>query len=218
MDLGVLGGTFNPVHLGHLRAAEEVGEALGLERVAFVPAKSPPHKGGEAMAPPEVRLAMVRAAVDGNPRFRVLDLELRRSGPSYSFDTLTALRRELAPEDRLWFLVGADAFREIHTWHRYEELFALADFAVMRRPPGGAPLGPPAAVADRFELRGTGFRHVSGREVRVVPVTLLDVSSTRIRRALAAGASVRYLVPEAVRRLLEEACAEHPEWFTGSDE
>lgn len=216
MELGIFGGTFHPVHLGHLRAAEEVREALGLGRVLFVPAKLPPHKDARAVAPPEVRLDLVRRAVEGNPAFGVSDLELRREGPSYSVDTLREIRAGLAPGDRLWFLVGSDAFREIHTWHRYPELFALADLAVMRRPPQAAPPQPPPALAAEFSPVPGGLRHRSGRQVCFVPVTLLDVSATAIRRALVEGRSVRYLVPEAVRGELERLGRTHPHWFSGS--
>lgn len=216
MELGIFGGTFHPVHLGHLRAAEEVREALGLARVLFVPAKLPPHKDARAVAPPEVRLDLVRRAVEGNPAFGVSDLELRRAGPSYSVDTLRDFRERLAPEDRLWFLVGSDAFREIHTWYRYPEIFALADLAVMSRPPQAAPPAPPPGLEGELTPVPGGLRHRSGREVRFVPVTLLDVSATAIRRALVQGRSVRYLVPEAVRGELERLGREHPHWFAGS--
>lgn len=218
MNVGVLGGTFNPIHFGHLRAAEEVREALRIDRVIFIPAKVPPHKGASGLAPPEVRLELVLKAVAGNPGFEVSDLELRRAGPSYSVDTLSQLRRQLSSGDRLWFLLGADAFREIHTWHRYPELFGLADIAVMRRPPYDSALVPPPEIASDFVPHPMGFRHASGREVTFVPITLLDISSTRIRRALAEGRSVRYLVPEAVQTKLEALRAENPVWFARSQE
>ncbi|RMG85566.1 MAG: nicotinate-nucleotide adenylyltransferase [Candidatus Dadabacteria bacterium] len=214
--IGVFGGTFNPVHLGHLRAAEEVADALGLERVWFVPARIPPHKGAGGLAPAEARLEWLREAVADNPRFGVSDRELRREGPSYTVDTLTEWRAEAGPEGRLWFLLGADAFREIHTWHRYPELFALADLAVMRRPPDEGPLGPPRALEGEFEATPHGYRHRSGREVRIVRVTPLDISSSSIRDLVAHGRSVRYLVPDPVRVVLERAAREHPGWFFGS--
>jgi nicotinate-nucleotide adenylyltransferase len=206
----VFGGTFNPVHLAHLRVAEEVREALGLDRVLFVPARIPPHKTSAQVAPPAERLAMVREAVAGNPRFEVSDLELRRQGPSYSVDTLAALRAGLGARDRLWFLLGADSFREIHTWHRFPEIFRVADLAVMRRPPDLGALPPPPGLAGELEAVAGGYRHASGRDVRFVPVTLLDISSTQIRRALAEGRSVRYLVPDAVLARLEPSPAAGP--------
>jgi nicotinate-nucleotide adenylyltransferase len=210
LDLGVLGGTFNPIHLGHLRAAEEVREALGLERVLFVPARVPPHKAAAEVAPPAVRLRMVRRAIEGNRCFEVSDLELRREGPSYSVDTLAALRAGLGAGDRLWLLVGADAFREIHTWWRFADLFSLADVAVMRRPPEDGPLPPPRGMEGDFQATGGGYVHASGREIRFVPVTLLDISSTRIRKALSEGRSARYLVPDAVLAELRDFASTTP--------
>jgi len=214
--VGVFGGTFNPVHLGHLRAAEEVREALSLERVLFVPARVPPHKGGEPVAPADVRLELVTRAVGGNPGFGVSDLELRREGPSYSVDTLTELQEGAAGEGELWFLMGADAYREVHTWHRYAELFRLANVAVMRRPPGAGPLVAPRGLAGDFAATGEGLRHRSGRHVRLVDITLLDISSTQVRRALARGCSIRYLVPEAIRPTLEALVRDNAHWFAGS--
>jgi nicotinate-nucleotide adenylyltransferase len=211
LGIGAFGGTFNPVHLGHLRVAEEVREALGIERVVFVPAKIPPHKEAASVAPPEIRLEIVREAVAGNPNFLVSDLELSREGPSYSVDTLSEMRRNCAPGRRLWFIMGSDAFRDIHTWHRYPELFELADIAVMSRPPHRSLVAPPAALVDQFDPTETGFRHVSGHEVRFVPVTLLDISSTIIRRALAQGRSVRYLVPEVILNRLTDSSRRTPE-------
>jgi nicotinate-nucleotide adenylyltransferase len=198
VNVGVLGGTFNPIHLGHLRVAEEARQALALDRVVFVPSRIPPHKAAAEVAPPEVRLAMVRRAVETNPLFEVSELEFDREGPSYSVVTLRELRRTLAPADRLWFLMGEDAFRDIHTWHRFPELFEQADIAVLRRPPAAGELKPPPSLAWDFAPAESGFRHRSGREVRFVPVTLLDISSTRIRKDLAEGRSVRYLVPDRV--------------------
>lgn len=212
----MFGGTFNPVHLGHLRAAEEVREALSLDRVLFVPARVPPHKGGEPVAPAEVRLELVARAVEGNPGFGVSDAELRREGPSYSVDTLAQMGGAAGPGGELWFLMGADAYREVHTWHRYEDLFGLANVAVMRRPPEDGPLPPPLGMAERFRPSAGGFRHGSGREVRFVDITLLDVSSTQVRRALARGRSVRYLVPEAIRPSLEALVRDNPHWFAES--
>jgi nicotinate-nucleotide adenylyltransferase len=216
LSLGVFGGTFNPVHLGHLRAAEEVREALGLDRVLFVPAKIPPHKPGRSIAPPDVRLDLVRRAVRGNPGFGVSERELLRPGPSYSVDTLRELRAETGPDARLWFLLGADAYREIHTWYRYPDLFRLADVAVMHRPPDPVPDASPSGLEGEFAPTALGFRHRSGREVRFVPVTLLDISSTAVRQALAQGRSVRYLVPDPLIGELRRLAAESPEWFARS--
>lgn len=201
----MLGGTFNPIHVGHLRAAEEMREALGLDRIVLVPAAEPPLKrgGSDPIAPAALRLAWTRAAVRGNPALSVDDLELRRRGPSYTVDTLRALREELAPA-RLTFLIGDDAFAELDAWHEPAALLTLADFAVMTRPPGlGKPLRSllPEPLAAAFDWAGDGEsgRHRTAEtSVARVPIAALDVSATDIRRRIRAGRSVRYLLPEAV--------------------
>ncbi len=213
----MFGGTFNPVHLGHLRAAEEVREALGLERVWFVPSRIPPHKAPDGILPPEVRLGWVEQAVAGNPGFAVSSVELGRDGPSYSVDTLGVLARQAGPGRRLWFLLGVDAFLEIHTWHRVDDLLSQVNLAVMRRPPHDDPVRPPGPLRDVLRPAPGGFRHRSGTEVRFVPVTRLDISASRVRAALAAGRSVRYLVPEPVRSAVEAWRAEHPHWPARSE-
>ena len=184
MRIGVFGGTFDPPHLGHLIVASDACDALGLDRMIFVPAADPPHKQGQVVAPPAVRLRMVRAAIAGDARFEADDLELLREGLSYTVDTLRELNRR-HPGAELYFLVGADQVRQLHTWREPEEVSRLACLAVMHR--GGEP--PDVAV---------GVRH------RIVPVTRVDISATEIRARLRAGRTVRYLVPEAVRALVEE--------------
>jgi len=203
---GIFGGTFNPVHVAHLRAAEEVAEALGIERMVFVPAASPPHKrtdSADPIAPAELRLAWLVEAASGNPRFRVDPVEVERGGISYSVDTLREIASRLAPE-RPVFVIGWDAFREIDTWKDPATLFALADFAVMTRPPvSAANLGSflPSCVRDdaRVAVDGLSAEHgAAGGWIRLVPVTPLDVSASDVRRRLREGRSVRYLLPERV--------------------
>ncbi len=204
--VGLFGGTFNPIHVGHLRAAEEVGEALDLERVVFVPSAQPPHKRhgeGDVIAPPAARLAWVRAAVAGNPRFSVDAIEQARAGPSYSVDTLRAYAAE-PRRPRVVFVIGSDAFVDLGTWREPAALLSLADFAVMTRPP--APLGAlaewlPPDFARVFELApdGRSARHrEAGTWIRTVGITALDVSSSDVRARLRAGRSVRYLLPDGV--------------------
>lgn len=211
--LGILGGTFNPIHFGHLRAAEEVAEALGLEQMWLVPSAEPPHKRGSAedpVAPAAQRLAWARAACEGNPRLAVSELEIRRGGASYTVDTLRAVGEQSAPE-RPVFAIGSDAFAELGTWREPKQLFALADFAVMTRPPhmaGRLDDWIPDAVRDAFEIAPDGHRarHVaSGGAVRIVPISALDISSSDIRARLREGRSIRYLLPEGVRRAVEES-------------
>lgn len=208
--IGVFGGTFDPIHVGHLRAAEEVAEAEELERVLLVPSAQPPHKqerDGDPIAPAARRLAWVRAACEENPRLLACDLEIARGGPSYTVDTLGVLAERSAPE-RLVFLIGADAFAELGSWREPSRLFALADFAVMTRPgtPGTLADWLPAALRAELALApgGDSARHAgSGGAVRRVPISAFDVASSDIRARVRRGASIRYLVPEAVRRDIE---------------
>ena len=183
MRIGVFGGTFDPPHLGHLVVASDACEALDLGRVLWIPSAVPPHKLRTVRAPAEARLEMVRAAIQGDPRFEADDVELRRAGPSYTVDTL----RELAsrhPGDELVLLIGADNLREIPVWREPGEILRLARVAVLSRDGAGVP--PDAAIP-----------------ATAVAVTRVDVSATEVRRRAAAGETIRYLVPDAVRALVE---------------
>jgi nicotinate-nucleotide adenylyltransferase len=199
VNVGVLGGTFNPIHIAHLRLCEEMREALALERVLLVPAGDPPLKR-EGVAPASHRLEMVRRASAANPALEVSDLEVRRAGPSYTVDTLAALRERL-PGASLWFLVGADTLRDLESWHEPARLFALAHFAVAARPghaPGLRELLP-ASLAAAFRDGPRGLVHAaSGNELRAIPFTPLSVSASDVRRRVARRASNRNLVPDEV--------------------
>lgn len=221
MRLGVFGGTFNPVHIGHLRAAEEVREAIGLDRVLFVPAGVPPLKGGGALphggvharaynpadsflAPAWARLRMVELAVAGNPAFAVSDVEAARARTSYTVDTLAELAR-LHPEAELFFILGLDAFLDLPAWKSPDALVRNVDFVVMVRP--GADLyalDRSPYVRELTEIGDTVARMalVSGRTASLVRVTQLHVSATAIRRMLAEGKGARYLLPEAVESFI----------------
>ncbi len=206
---GVLGGTFNPIHVGHLRAAEEVAEALGLGRVLLVPSAKPPHKAGDAadpIAPGGQRLAWIEAACAGNPLLEACDVEIARGGASYTVDTLRTLT-ERSPE-RPVFIIGADAFTELGTWREPKQLFALADFAVMTRPGTDGALGDwiPESLRADFDIDpdGAAARHrATGGALHHVPISALDVASSDIRARVREARSIRYLVPEAVRRDIE---------------
>jgi nicotinate-nucleotide adenylyltransferase len=211
--VGIFGGTFNPIHVGHLRAAEEVVEALDLERLIFVPCAEPPHKRSadqDPVAPAEARLSWVRLAVGDNTRFCVDPLEVERGGPSYSVDTLRAIGARTRPELPV-FVVGQDAFLEMGTWREPAALFTLAHFAVITRPPGATgSLADwlPEAVRHDVELAPDGLsgRHRrAGTWLRVLEITALEVSASDIRRRLREGRSVRYLLPEGVRRAVAES-------------
>lgn len=213
--VGIYGGTFNPIHVGHLRAAEEVAEALGLTRVLFVPSAEPPHKaeGGQGpLASADLRLAWVRDAVADNPRFEADDLEIARGGLSYSVDTLRTLCGRLGGE-RPVFLIGHDAFVEIGSWREPRALFELAHFAVTTRPPvvqGRLPDWLPADLRDAFELSPDGIlgRHrEAGTWVRLVEISALDVSASDIRARVRDERSVRYLLPESIREAVLDSGA-----------
>jgi len=204
--IGVFGGTFDPIHIGHLRCAEEARQQLGLAEVLFIPASDPPHKA-RRIAPAVHRLAMTRLAVAGNPAFRVSTIEIERDGPSYTIDTLRELRTRLPDDVALTLLVGLDAFRDFGTWKDYRALFRLADVGVWSRPPWPtAPLRSLLPVAARRDFcygpsRAT-LRHRTGTQIHFVTVTALDVSASAIRQRLRRRQSIRYLVLPAVERYL----------------
>ena len=204
--IGVFGGTFDPIHIAHLRSAEEAREQLALDRVLFVPAADPPHKTRRVTTAAH-RLAMVRLAIAGHPPFRVSTLEIDRGGRSYTVDTLRALRERLPADSALTLLIGWDAFIEIGTWKQYRTLFELADVAVWTRPPHrvSAPraLLPVAARKDFcYGQDHQTLRHRTGNQIRFLTVTALDISASAIRLRLRRGQSIRYLVPLAVERYL----------------
>jgi nicotinate-nucleotide adenylyltransferase len=200
--VALLGGTFDPIHLGHLRLAEEVGEALGAVEVRLIPSGTPPHRGAPG-ASAEQRLAMARLAVAGNPRLTVDDREVRAAQRSYSILTLEAVRAEIGPERPLVLLMGADAFAGFASWHRWQDFADLAHLVVTTRPgyDGFDSLDPvlreawgPRRVAGAAPLH----ERPSGA-ILFQPITDLAISATDLRARLASGRSTRYLMPEAVR-------------------
>ena len=185
-SVGLLGGTFDPIHHGHLAIAEDAREALGLERVLFVPAASPPHKPGRPVTDPDDRLAMVRLAVASNPAFAVSEVEVARGGTSYTVETLVVLRHAGIADP--WFILSEEALAGFPTWREPERILDLCRLAVVPRA-GTEGLGA-AWVDARFPGRVS--------RVRFLPGPLLPISGSVVRRRAAAGRSVRYLVPEAV--------------------
>jgi nicotinate-nucleotide adenylyltransferase len=205
--LGLFGGTFNPIHYGHLRSAEEVCEALGLTRLWFIPAGEPPHKAAQGITPFETRLEMTRLAVGDHPVMSVSDLEGRRPGRSYSIETLRQVRCEVGPTWELYFILGLDAVLEIASWKDYRDLFTLSHFVVLDRPGYDRQLLGEVLLREvhpQFKpLQGEhGFRHHAGHKVIFQETTLLDISGTTIRNLVGQGHSIRYLLPEAVRRYI----------------
>lgn len=196
--LAILGGTFDPVHLGHLRVAWEAAEVLDAE-VRLLPAHAPPHRPPPQASAAE-RVAMLCAALAGQSRLALDTREIERGGPSYMVDTLADLRREAGPSRPLVLLLGVDAFAGLPTWHRWRELFALAHLGVLTRP-GAAPALPAeleAEAAPRRVAAAAALRAAPAGRVLAIAVTALDISASRVRALLAAGREPRYLVPEAL--------------------
>jgi len=205
MGVGIFGGTFDPVHMGHLRAAEEIRERYGLDKVYFVPAYIPPHKRSRKITDPALRLRMLKAAVRGNRFLRASDIEIRSGGVSYSINTVKLFEKRFG---EICFIIGIDAFLEIDTWYSYKEIFDHTDFVVMGRPINGKKRPDrlfPAGIRKEIDrIDKNTFEHRSGKRIYLQPVTQLDVSSTAIRKLAAGGRSIRYLVPGRVERIIEE--------------
>lgn len=191
--VGILGGTFNPVHIGHLLIAQRALEAAGLDRVILMPCHTPAHKGGGALATPEDRLAMVRLAIAGNPAFEANDLELERGGVSYAVDTMRAFRLRY-PDREPHFIIGMDSLRELHLWYRVNELLTLCPFLVLGRPGVAHPL-----TSAEISLPPPWPERLLAN---VLPGRLCEVSSSEIRQRVAEGRSIRYLVPSAVEQFI----------------
>lgn len=201
--IGILGGMFDPVHIGHLRPALDVLQALGLEEVRLIPCSHPPHRPAP-LATGEQRAAMLEAAVHRYPQLVVDRRELVRAGPSWTFETLQELRRESGSRS-LCLLVGMDAFHGLPAWHRWQELIELSHMVVMTRP--GAVFEAHGELADfvnRHRVRDPSLlEHQACGRVLFQPVTQLEISSTRVRELLAAGSSAGFLVPETVLEFIQ---------------
>jgi len=197
--LGVFGGTFDPIHYGHLRTAFEMLQALRFEHVHFIPCADPPHRG-ETFAPAVERMRMVELAVSGEDGFVADDRELSRAGPSYTIDTLTELRGEF-PRRPLGLILGMDAFLGLHGWHRWDQILDVAHIVVAHRPGWKAPdIGPLGElIADRGTHRVEDLHNEAHGRIHIHAVTQLEISSTEIRELVAAGRDPRFLMPDAVR-------------------
>ena len=204
--IGVYGGTFDPVHIGHLRPALDCLETLGLDELRLVPLRQAVHRP-QPEAPADLRLAMLQAARAGEPRLVVDPRELERSGGSYSLHTLESLRADLGPDVPMCLLMGSDAFAGFLDWHGSEGILTLAHLVVMRRPAAGsAPAMSPQLrrlYAERAAEDVSALAGAPAGRIRMQDVTQLDIASTRVRELIRAGRSVRYLVPEAVLAIIE---------------
>ncbi len=211
--IGFIGGTFDPVHYGHLRMAEEARYHFKLEKVYFLPARIPPHKLGRRITPTDLRVKMLKKAISDNPYFDIETHDIDIDKPSYTVDTLADLKEKYNNKE-LFFIIGMDSFRELHTWKNFMELFKLANFAVARRPRYSLiefkhlkEFFPPFD-ADKikkfnvdFEKRKLTYKE-SGLSIYFYDSTLLEISSSDIRDNIAQGVSIKYLVPEVVEELI----------------
>lgn len=186
---GILGGTFDPVHLGHLMLAYEAMSQLSLDLVYFIPNGTPPHKNGHSFCPAEHRYRLVELAVQGEARFVPLRIEIEKSGPAYAVDTLSTLRKGLEPGDEVYFIVGSDAFAELDTWKDAHRVVQLCRFAVARRPEAGPAPRPAVCPPERAVF---------------LNVPQLEISSTDIRRRMAEGRPVAYMLPEKVLKYITD--------------
>jgi nicotinate-nucleotide adenylyltransferase len=203
--IGIFGGTFDPIHYGHLRTAFELLQALRLTEVRFMPAGNPPHRE-QAVATADQRLAMVIAATEAQHGFVVDDREMRRDGPSYSVDTLASLRAE-NPDRSLCLIVGMDAFLSLPKWYQWREILQLAHVVVAHRPgwraPGMGPLG--ELLVDRGTGRIGDLHEARAGCIYIHAVTQLEISSTEVRNLISAGRDPRFLMPDAVRKVIHDS-------------
>jgi len=216
MRIGLFGGTFNPVHYGHLRAAKEVCEGFDLRSLYFIPSALPPHKDIQDVASVEDRLEMTRLAVAGNPEFVLSDVELKRPGLSYTIDTVKHFKKSLNADVDLFLVMGIDAFIEIDTWKSFKQLFRMLPMIIMTRPrPDSRPhslewenmtafIQEKISRSYQFSAEDGCYRHDRHHPVYRFNISMLDISGTRIRKQVQQGQSIRFLVPESVENYIYE--------------
>jgi len=199
--LGILGGTFDPVHFGHLRPALEVQQALKLDEIRFIPLRDPPHRN-QPHTTSEQRLSMLQAAIKGLPDFSIDTRELEREGKSYTIDTLRSLHEELGTTP-ICLLIGSDAFQQFHTWHKPSEILKLAHLIVMQRP-GDSKTSPTPVTAGRFITSPESLTTSPAGCILFQPVSQLDISSTTIRALIRNKQNPRYLLPNDVLEIIQK--------------
>ncbi|TXH69225.1 MAG: nicotinate-nucleotide adenylyltransferase [Thiothrix sp.] len=199
--IGIIGGTFDPIHLGHLRTALEIAESCGMEQMRFIPGSVPPHRP-QPKASAEQRWEMVNLAIAGEPLFAADRRELERQGNSYTVDTLASLRDDLGAKTPLAFVLGMDAFLAFRSWHRWQDIMQLAHLVVMSRP-GYAP-DPHDWYGELLAQTTCELRSTAAGRVTFLSVTQLDISATQIRAACKNNKSIRFLLPEAVCHYIQE--------------
>ena len=210
MRFGILGGTFDPVHFGHLRTAEEVGEIFELKKVYLIPSKEPPHKKGKPVTPFADRIHMLRLAIEDSQKLDVLDIEGKRPGYSYTIDTLIDITSNtyFGENSDIYFILGMDAFMEINTWKNYRDLFHYSNFVIVKRlgydnKNMGDILQKLGIKWIREEERGI-FCLATGKRIFFISVTFLDISSSQIRKLTTKGKSISFLLPKKVKEYILE--------------
>jgi len=215
MKIGLFGGTFNPIHMGHLRAALEVQAVFALEKIYFIPSALPPHKEPRGVSDAQDRMEMTRLAVLNYPGFAVSDVELKRSGPSYTIDTACHFKSIMPENTRLYFILGLDAFLEIDTWKSYRSLLQLIPLIVMTRTDSGCSdttmmwktLGSyiKCSISDRyiFAESTSCYVHDENPSIFILDIAPIDISSTKIRKRISNGRSIQSLVPENVEDFIK---------------
>lgn len=189
LKIGISGGTFDPIHIGHLVIAEQAREKMGLDRVLFIPSGNPPHKRDIEVTAAEDRYNMVQKAIEGNPYFEASRMEIDRGGYTYTVDTLRELRRIYGENALLYFIIGADILWDLPGWKEQRQVFSLCEFIAVLRPGYDR-----QAFSGQVEL----LQHEYGAVIHWIGAPLIDVSSTMLREKVSLGQSIRYLVPEAV--------------------
>jgi nicotinate-nucleotide adenylyltransferase len=210
MRIGLFGGTFNPIHIGHLRAALEVKEGFGLDEVVLIPAALPPHKAAGDVAEAADRLHMLHLALEQDADIRISDVELKRAGPSYTIDTVEHFKRTLSDPSQIYLIMGMDAFLEFDSWKSFDELLRTVPFIIISRPQTGFSSDDSgrksigrflnSKISDDYAFSESQkcFRSSEMQPVFIFHVTGLDISATRVRRLIGEGRSIRHLVPPAV--------------------
>lgn len=203
MHLAIFGGTFNPVHYGHLRGAEEVLAKTEVEKVLFIPVASPPHKDPGELTPQTHRMEMLRLAIEGNPAFAISEVEFKRGGVSYTIDTLREILKAYTPEPTLSLVIGTDSFNELSTWHKYAEILELVNLVVIRRPGERIEtiedvLPVELACAFCYDSKVDLFLNSNGRSIKFLDSVMMDISSSMIREFVGRMESVRHLTPNKV--------------------
>lgn len=213
--IGLFGGTFNPIHLGHIQVVQEVKKGFGLDKIFIIPSALPPHKEPDGLVDAGDRVEMIRLSFSNHPDFAVSDIELKRSGPSYTIDTVRHFKSILPEDTRLFLILGLDAFLEIDTWKSYKDLFLLIPFIVMSRITSGEEVGVferktfenylKSKISEGYNISDSqsSYIHEEKQPVFVFDVTPVDISSTKIRKLIKTGRPIKSLIPEIVEAFIK---------------